>query len=195
MLLDNRSWALLLVEAALVVISVLLALALNSWREASAHHALAQRAVQTVVDETAGNCAIILDVLPYHEQVLDGQTEYKGLGLALLRNDAWSSAQSAGAAVHIEYEIASLAGAIYALQDDHRRLLHSGLLAAYITALDLDPGYAMLHQPEEFPLEGPHPFMLHDFIHLEKQLLTAYRKFLARSEDIYGISGICGDST
>lgn len=194
MLLGNRSWSLLLVEAALVVISVLLALALNSWREASAHHALAQRAVQAVVDETAGNCATIRDVLPYHEEVLDGQAQYRGLGLALLRNDAWSSAQSAGAAAHIEYELASLAGAIHAVQNDHRKLLHSGLQAAYITALELDPGYAMLEQPEEFPLQGPHPMMLHDFIYLERQLLTLYRDFLARSDKIYGISGSCGGS-
>ena len=194
---EKLPWKLLSLEAVLVVLSVLLALALNSWREARGHERLAHRAVQTVVDEAQANCLVVQNLLPYHRGVFAGEQEYHGLGEVFLRNDAWTSAQSAGAAHHMDYEVAAAVGAVHALQVDHRRLIEAGIQAVYIAATDQDPHL------ERFPpdadtdwLPGPHPMMLADLIRIQGELVQAYDTLFSVSEREYGIqigSG-CGGS-
>jgi len=185
---EKLPWKLLSLEAVLVVLSVLLALALNSWREARAHQQLAHRALQTVVDEAEANCRLVRNLLPYHNQVFAGEAEYEGLGDVFLRNDAWPSAQSAGAAHHMEYEVASAVGSVHALQVDHRRLVEAGIQAVYVAATNQDP-YLERFPPGEEPiwLPGPHPMMLADLTRIQGQLLQAYDTLFSVSEREYGI--------
>jgi hypothetical protein len=185
---EKLPWKLLSLEAVLVVLSVLLALALNSWREARGHERLAHRAVQTVVDEAQANCLLVQNLLPYHRAVFAGEEDYEGLGEVLLRNDAWTSAQSAGAAHHIDYGVAAAVGAVHALQVDHRRLVEAGLQASYIAAASLDP------HVERFPpdgdldwIPGPHPLMLGDLLRIQDELLETYEDLFSASERRYGI--------
>lgn len=189
-------WKILSIEAVLVVLSVLLALGLNSWREGRAHKALAHRAMQSIIDEAEENCRLVQAVLPYHLAVFEGEQEYEGLGRIFLRNDAWSLAQSAGAANHVDYEVAAAVGSVHALQQDHRRLVEAGIQAVYHAAAAQDP-LREHFPPEEGDawLRGPHPMMLADLIRIQRELVGRYGTLFAVSEARYGIQAdsACGE--
>ena len=94
-------WAVLVFEAIIVVLSVLLALGLDRWSGERENQKLAQRALQGVVDETSINCARIKYHQPYHQAVANGTQKPEGIRISLIRNDAWDSAKSTGAAAYI----------------------------------------------------------------------------------------------
>lgn len=89
---------LLALEAALIVLSVLLALAVDSWRESREQRELAQRSLTGFIDEARYNCSRIQAVSDYLRAVLDDQLAPRGLQAGLLRNDAWGVVKSTGAA-------------------------------------------------------------------------------------------------
>lgn len=124
-------WTLLGIEALLIVLSVLLALGLNGWRESRTHHDLAVRSIQGLVDEFDQNCERIRQFHSYHQAVAEGERESTGIQVGLIRNDAWESARSAGAAVYIEYEVTETIGRIYASQGDHRTIMQSYMQALF----------------------------------------------------------------
>ncbi|GEM_PF-1487407 len=196
---NNIPWKILSIEAILVVLSVLLALGLNSWREGRAHQDLAQRVLQTVVDETIENCHTVQELLPYHRSVFALESEYEGLGEVFIRNDAWPSAQSTGASHHLEYEVAVIIGSIHALQNQHQRLVEAGIAAVYNAASSLDPRLERFEQAIRDDrtdwLAGPHPMMLADLIRIQSNLLEEYERLFNLIEELYGdaivISGSC----
>ena len=57
---SDLPWRLLTVEAVLVILSVLLALALDSWRKDREDQKLAQLALQEFANEVQSNCAQII---------------------------------------------------------------------------------------------------------------------------------------
>jgi len=183
-------WKLLGIEAVLVVLSVLLALGLNKWNENRSNRELSQRALQAMLDEAANNCTIIQELQPYHRAVFSGETPYEGLGQVFLRNDAWTSAQTAGAIHHMDYRVAAAAGTVHALQSDHRRLVENGILAVYITATNQDVDLEIFKQimtgNNKDWLRGPHPFMLADLIRIQEGLIEAYDILFERSSTAYG---------
>jgi len=135
MLFYNKSdtkinWLLLLIETLLVVLSVLLALGLNSWRENRSHEELAKRALKSVVGEISTNCSRINGFQEYHKEVATGERESEGLQIGLIQNSAWDAARSTGAIAFIDFETASVIEQIYVAQEDHRSLFQS-----YIEAL------------------------------------------------------------
>jgi hypothetical protein len=192
-------WKLLSIEAFLIVLSVFLALGLNSWREGRAHQDLAQRVLQTVVDEAMENCHTIQELLPYHRSVFALEREYEGLGEVFIRNDTWPSAQSTGASHHLEYEVAVIIGSIHALQNQHQRLVEAGIRAVYNAASSQDPRLElfeqMIREDRTDWLPGPHPMMLADLIRVQSNLLEEYELLFKLSEEHYGdaieISGSC----
>jgi len=129
---SNRkiSWKLLSLESLLVVLSVLLALGLNSWRENRSNQELAVRALKSVSNEFSANCTRINNLHTYHKEVASGDRESEGLQIGLIQNSAWEAARSTGAIAFIIYETASLIEQIYVTQGDHRSLYQS-----YIQAL------------------------------------------------------------
>jgi len=62
----------ILIESALIVFSILLALAANAWSDANKQRVLADRALQGVRDEIEGNAQRIRDALPYL-RTMEGQ--------------------------------------------------------------------------------------------------------------------------
>lgn len=190
---------LLSIEAVLVVLSVLLALGLNSWRESRTHQELAERVLQAVVDESIENCHKIQTLLPYHRSVLALEREYEGLGEVFIRDDAWPSAQSAGASHHVEYQVAAVIESIHALQSGHQRLVEAGIRAVYNAAASQDPRLEMfermIRENNTDWLPGPHPLMLADLIRIQSNLLEEYDLLFKLSEEHYGdaieISGSC----
>jgi type II secretory pathway pseudopilin PulG len=59
----------ILVESALIVFSILLALAVNEWSESRRQNALTERALRAVGDEVAANAQRVRDALPYHKSL------------------------------------------------------------------------------------------------------------------------------
>lgn len=190
-------WKLLSIEAILVVLSVLLALGLNKWNENRHNRELSLRALQTILDESAENCSKIEELQPYHRAVFSGETAYEGLGQVFLRNDAWTSAQTAGAIHHMDYPVAAAVGTVHALQSDHRRLVENGILAVYITATEQDVDLEIFKEivtgNNKDWLRGPHPFMLADLIRIQEKLIKAYGVLFEKSRASYGGAVNIGD--
>lgn len=185
-------WGLLSVEALLVVLSVLLALALNSWREGRINEALALRSLQSVVDEADVNCSRIRIFQEYHRSVADREREPEGTQVGLIRNDAWNSAQSTGAASYIDYDIAATIGKVHAYQADHRTIMEAHMQAMF-TAL----GGA-----KELKREGIHGAAdiatIRELVRIQEQLLDAYEELAETVNEQHGdeieMSGFCSQA-
>jgi len=141
-------WPLLAVEALLIVLSVLLALALDNWREEREHRELAHRAMQSFVDEMRYNCHRILVVADYHQAVLSGEQSPQGLQVGLLRNDAWEVIKTSGAAAWLDYDLIEQMSAISIRQGDHRAVMQAYLQAMFQLMLPQSDS-SNWHQPGE----------------------------------------------
>ncbi|NGP89382.1 hypothetical protein [Fodinibius halophilus] len=164
---SNFPWKRLIIEGLLVVLSVLLALALNSWREAQSHQDLAERSLQEVVDEVQANCSRIENVQSYHQAVVKGEQTTKGIQIGFLRNDAWDVAKTTGAASYIEYGLASKIGEINAHQSDHRSIVQAYIEALFTNGLQFEQG-------EEMHQEGERG-VINELFRIQKKLLTEYQ--------------------
>lgn len=172
------NWSLLLIEAFLVVLSVLLALGLNSWRESRANNNLALRALSTVSEEFSVNCSRIQDFQEYHLAVANGERDSEGLQIGLIRNDSWDSAQSTGATAHIEFETASIIGQIYASQSDHRTLFQS-YIEALFTKISTEDSLETAHGKLDV-------VTIRELVRIQDDLLTFYSEFEEALETNYG---------
>ena len=136
-------WLQLTIEAVLIVLSVLLALALNQWRQNRQDRALAQQALQTLRLEIQANQAEVEQKLAYHKEIYDRVSEHpeqSGISLrtAFLRNTAWETVQATGAATHLDYEVAAAASAIHGMQQKYEQLV--GIATELMYATNLNPG-------------------------------------------------------
>ncbi|MBU1188259.1 MAG: hypothetical protein KKC01_04435 [Gammaproteobacteria bacterium] len=141
-------WPLLGVEALLIVLSVLLALALDNWRDEREHRELVHRAMQSFVDEMRYNCQRILVVADYHQAVLSGEQSPQGLQVGLLRNDAWEVVKTSGAAAWLDYDLIEQMSAISIRQGDHRAVMQAYLQAMFLLMLPQSDS-SNWHQPGE----------------------------------------------
>jgi len=173
-------WKLLIIEGLLVVMSVLLALALNSWREAGTHQDLAERALQEVVDEVRLNCSRIENVQPYHRAVVNGEQKPTGIQVGFLRNDAWDVAITTGAVSFLDYELAAKIGEINAHQSDHRSTVQAYLGALLTNTLQIE-------KIEEMHQEGERA-VINELISIQKKLLIKYRDLQKLVNEHYGSS-------
>lgn len=182
-------WKILTVEAVLVVLSVLLALGLNSWREARSHQELARRALQGVIDEVQINCPEVERIHPYHQEVANGVQEPGGVRTGLLRNDAWEAAQTTGAASYLDYEIVVAIGRIHAHQSDHRSMVQSYTQALFNIMLQ-NESIKNIHREGE-------RLVIRELVYIQNSLLEEYQNLLVLAEEHYGdtvdISGSCGE--
>lgn len=165
---NKETWGLLALEAVIVVLSVLLALGLDSWQKGRENDELARRAVQGVVDEARINCARIRQHHPYHQSVASGERPPQGIHISLLRNDAWDSAKSTGAAVYVDYDLASLIGSIHAAQGDHRTLVQS-----YMDALFMQVAASEQLKEIHGPLDVA---VITEMIRIQERLLSLYQQ-------------------
>jgi len=161
-------WPLLGIEALLIVLSVLLALALDNWREEREHRELAHRAMHSFVDEMRYNCRRILIVADYHQAVLAGEQSPQGLQVGLLRNDAWEVVKTSGAAAWLEYDLIEQMSAISIQQGDHRAVVQAYLQAMFLLMLpQSDSGN--WHQPGE---RG----VINELLNIQEKLLVRYQR-------------------
>ena len=167
---EQLPWKLLTVEALLVVLSVLLALALNGWRQAQADARVAQRAVQEFASEVVSNCERVRSVQAYHRAVVAGEREPEGIRIGLLRNGAWDIAKSTGAAAHLQHDWVARMVEVSALQADHRTIVQ-----AYIQVL-LAQGL-QAKTKAQWHLEGERG-VVSELLRIQDDLLLSYAGFL-----------------
>lgn len=125
----------LLVESLLIVLSILLALAVDSWREGRRNAARAEQALAGFEAEIRRNRATLEAVTPYHLQLLNAFGEqiekgeirrfadfrkiagFQGLRPAILEETAWRTAVATGTLEHIDYETVQALSRLYTRQE------------------------------------------------------------------------------
>lgn len=133
-----RSWRewlpRVLVESALIVFSILLALAADGWWESRKERLLAEQALDSFIQEIRANRESLQRIMPYHAglysqfQALSSAGPvltfgdlrriegFQGFRPAFLTDTAWRTALATGALVHMDYEIVARLSALYTLQ-------------------------------------------------------------------------------
>lgn len=163
-------WPQLFVEAGLVVLSLLLALALNSWREGERHEELAEQALRNIEAEILANQATLEEAQGYHAMLLDRLAEDAGQGMplkpAIIRNNAWETAQATEAVTYLDYDLAALVSEIHELQEIYQQIGQAAMQALYFGISSGRPGN---------PTIRPIAVDLHD---IEQRLLDKYTNLL-----------------
>ena len=139
-----------LVESALIVLSILLALALDEWQEDQEIEELIDRSMVNFVNELNQNKSRIEDVSAYHQgvwQVLEGWNgsdetasiiEFRNIMDAMqpvvLTSSAWQTAVATGALGRMDFELLSALALTYNTQfrfDDRYNSMLQNLLTPY----------------------------------------------------------------
>ena len=124
------------VETFSVVLGVLLALAVNAWREDGVHHVQVDVALQTIRREIAANRELLTERLPYHQSMRDslralvgrtrGQTTpgglqviktWQGVQPTRLVDDAWHTAGATGLLQYMPYPLVLELSQTYSTQN------------------------------------------------------------------------------
>lgn len=166
-------WPQLFVEAVLVVLSVLLALALNSWRQNEIQDDIAAQALHNIIDEVKANKVKIEEALLHHRALIDtmkNQAMPPGIPLkpALIEDNAWETAQATQAIIHLDFNIASKVSEIHELQSLYKQIVQGVIQVLYMGP---NPG-----------MDRSRLLMLFDLQGVEQLLLQSYKDFLALVE-------------
>lgn len=122
-------------ESALIVFSILLALAVNQWSDSRKQRALTTRSLSAIRDEVAGNADRVRERLPYHRSLegelhrLDslgtvhryadfrqGAPDWSGFMNPELDGTAWQSAVTLGAVSNMGFDTVRTLSRLYNLQ-------------------------------------------------------------------------------
>jgi hypothetical protein len=173
-----------LVESALIVLSVLLALVLNEWRAEAAQRARVSQALAAVHAEIEENRRLVTAAMEYHNRVADsfsasaaagselpdmGVARYGLLAPASVLRTAWESAQIAGLTSELSYDLVLQLSAGYARQEEYEGLDRAMMNVAYerLTQEGVD---SMVRQYTNYiPLQR-------DFAGREQALLEQYHR-------------------
>lgn len=197
---QKRRWITLGVEAVLIVFSVLLALALDEWRQSSADRRRVARIQETITDELERNRARIREGLPYHENIHKSTQRFleqnvvpggdgpvlrqepsrealgltKGLGISgNLGRTGWDLALNSGALEQMDFDLTVVLSHAYAKQEDLEE----------VQAIALEQ--VLLLNRSSFGEQGVlgdlHSFsgVMIDLVLRERELLAAYDRALA----------------
>lgn len=131
------------IESALIVGSILLALAVDEWRDDRQHQELAGQALESFAREIRQNRVRVEDAAPYHrglQQVMarmahgeggtsaaDLRSVVEGLEPTVLLNTAWETALATGALNYMSYETVSALSLTYSLQERFEEFSRSGM--------------------------------------------------------------------
>lgn len=134
----------IVLESLLIVISILLALAVNDWQAERDHHELAQQALVAFQHELRQNEARIEDLTPYRLGIrhvlaqptaahIRTPTEFQanvgadGFRAAFLTETAWETALATGALTHIDFQTVSALSLTYAMQKRVQDFSHQNI--------------------------------------------------------------------
>ena len=131
----------ILIEALLIVFTVLLALALNEWRNNVKEENTKIAVLNNIIKEIENNKRLIEEVTGYHEKVFTTFEEYnsndslwstlpnmpgitafmpimdQGIKPAILQSGAWKSAELSGVVNSIDYETLYVLSNLYSVQE------------------------------------------------------------------------------
>lgn len=132
-----------LFESFLITISILVALALDEWRENRQDEEAIQQALSNFVSELQRNQARIEDTAPFNRgllEVLRNRFDSKDIGTvddyvnmvesyapADLRTTAWETALATGSLAEMEYDLVSVLSFTYGKQADYQVATQSGM--------------------------------------------------------------------
>ncbi|MGD8320362.1 MAG: hypothetical protein PVJ02_07910 [Gemmatimonadota bacterium] len=120
-----------IVESVFVVVSILLALAVDEWRENRSYEELADQSLGIFEREIRLNQARLEDAVPFHTGIRDllGQAVdnaaatldlrgiMEGVETPVILNTAWETALATGALTHMDVEMVSALSLTYSIQD------------------------------------------------------------------------------
>lgn len=138
---NKKSLIKYLIEALLIVFSVLLALLLNEYRENLKQKKVIRKNLQSIEEEMRSNLSVINDWIPYHQQVLNNieraiesdsiqnllitdrgfdifQIAPKGIFQNTMSQTAWNVGQGSGIIGNLDYETVYLLSKTYDLQEN-----------------------------------------------------------------------------
>lgn len=173
-------WTQVVLEAVLVVLSVLLALGLNGWQQARADRRMADQALRNLEREIRGNRDAIADVLPVHRTLFDTlRSEDPPMGItsrtAAIENNAWEAAQALGALPWIEFDIVASASRI---QETQRRYQSTVATVDGIMILGTFGAGGQSFSPERIP--AGLLLVVAELLKLETELMDLYDEALER---------------
>lgn len=119
-----------LIESVLIVASIVLALAVDEWRENRQNQELADQSLTVFEREIRQNLRRLEDVVPYHAGLhavvqrmdprevtgADLRSVLEGLEPTVLLSTAWETALATGALTHIDFQTVSALSLTYSLQ-------------------------------------------------------------------------------
>ncbi len=132
-----------LIESALIVISILVALGLDEWREKREDAEMARQALSNFISEVQRNQARVDDAAPFNKgllEVLKGRYEGSGIDSVdefvimvesytplVLQSTAWETALATGSLAKMEYNLVSALSLTYSLQNRYQLATRSGV--------------------------------------------------------------------
>lgn len=132
-----------LIESALIVISILVALGLDEWRQKREDAETAQQALSNFISEVRQNQARVDDSAPFNKGLLDVlKRRYEGSGIdtveefvimvesytpLVLQSTAWETALATGSLAKMEYNLVSALSLTYSLQNRYQLATRSGV--------------------------------------------------------------------
>ena len=165
------------------MLSILLALAVDEWREGRSYDDLARQSLQIFAREIEYNFEKIDELLPYHtglqqvvaemaantdapERVVEVHSIVEGLQPTVLHNTAWEAALATGAFRHMDVHTVSRLSLMYSLQQRFRDQTTLGRPELFVTAATT---------PEQQLEQMQHALMyLTDVVRAEQDLHAVY---------------------
>lgn len=188
----ERRWgAKLAAEGLLIVLSVVLGLALNEWRQKQAERELAHRVLENFRREITQNLQILEKVQPGHAElarrlaaaaarprpepnafaVIVAEMPRGGLGGEPLHEAAWETASTTGALRLLDYETASKISEVYVVQRFFMEGTTQRTIGSLLAPENFDPG------AKQVMLQAQH-MALNEFSTQEAYLIGVYRRTL-----------------
>ena len=188
----------IILEAAFVVLGVVLALAANEWRQNAGHASQAENAMTTIYDEVVFNRSAVYESLGYHFQLTDTLVTFmrppngedgtsvfpdtrifsRGfISPASLLTTAWKTANSTGAVSHMAYEKVLEFSRIYEQQEDYEYQSQQGGQLVYKKLFE--DGYGGMIQNFSNLTT-----IIYTFIYKECELVGAYDELLSGVENV-----------
>jgi ribosomal protein S21 len=167
-------WTQLFVEAVLIVLSVLLALAMNNWNRNRVSDNLADQALRNLKREVQANRQEVEASRSRNQALLDtlrSEAPPRGISLrtADIQNNAWEAAQATGAISNMDFSVVSIASRIEEKQAAYRNLKRT------VSEMILRGNFGGDIDEERVP-EGLR-IMVGGLRGLEEDLITLYDKF------------------
>jgi hypothetical protein len=154
-------WLKIGAETFFVLLGVLLALALDEWRQDRREQAVVVLALENIRNEIQANRPEVRRALAHHRDLLRRLEETPGIGIALqpamIRNNAWQAAQSSQAAARMDFSSVAAFSKMEEIQEDYQSLLAGVMPLLY----QMDQRSAM-------------PLIVQDLVWFDERLLEVY---------------------